>query len=39
VQTAGRELHRYAVDYDQQYYLEAKPRADCPVGCGALLGR
>ncbi len=35
VQTAGRELYRYAVDYDQQYYLDARPRPDCPVDCGA----
>jgi len=37
VPTAGRELHRYVVDYDEQYYLEAQPRPDCPVGCGALM--
>jgi molybdopterin/thiamine biosynthesis adenylyltransferase len=37
VPTAGRELHRYLLDYDDQYYLAAEPRADCPVGCGALL--
>jgi molybdopterin-synthase adenylyltransferase len=37
VPTAGRELHRYVVDYDEQYYLDAQPRPDCPVGCGALM--
>jgi molybdopterin/thiamine biosynthesis adenylyltransferase len=36
VQTAGRELHRFMIDYDEQYYLDAKPRADCPFGCGSL---
>jgi molybdopterin-synthase adenylyltransferase len=39
VPTAGRELHRYAVDYDEQYYLEAEPQPDCPVGCGASMRR
>lgn len=39
VQTAGRELHRYAVDYDQQYYLDARPRPDCPVNCGTPVAR
>jgi molybdopterin-synthase adenylyltransferase len=39
VQTAGRELHRYVVNYDEQYYVEAEPRPDCPAGCGALLQR
>jgi molybdopterin-synthase adenylyltransferase len=34
VQTAGRELHRYLTDYDEQYYLDAKARPDCPVRCG-----
>ncbi len=37
IQTAGRELHRFMVDYDQQYYLAAAPRPGCPVGCGALM--
>jgi len=37
VQTAGRELHRYAIDYDEQYYLEARPLPDCPINCGAAL--
>jgi molybdopterin-synthase adenylyltransferase len=37
VPTAGRELHRYVVDYDEQYYLDAESRPDCPVGCGALM--
>jgi molybdopterin-synthase adenylyltransferase len=39
VPTAGRELHRYVVDHDEQYYLDAEPRPDCPVGCGALMRR
>jgi molybdopterin-synthase adenylyltransferase len=39
VQTAGRELHRYVIDYDEQYYRDAQPRPDCPVGCGALMRR
>jgi molybdopterin/thiamine biosynthesis adenylyltransferase len=39
VQTAGRELHRYVVDYDQQYYLDATPRPDCRVACGAAIAR
>ena len=39
VQTAGRELHRYVIDYDQQYYLQATPRPDCRVGCGAAMSR
>ena len=34
VQTAGRELYRYLTDYDEQYYLDAKARPDCPVSCG-----
>ncbi|MGD0557502.1 MAG: ThiF family adenylyltransferase [Streptosporangiaceae bacterium] len=33
VQTAGRELHRYLTDYDEQYYLDAEARPDCPVRC------
>ncbi len=37
VQTAGRELHRHLTDYEHYYFLEAVPRPDCPVGCGALL--
>jgi molybdopterin-synthase adenylyltransferase len=39
VQTAGRELHRYVIDYDEQYYRDAQPLPDCPVGCGALMRR
>jgi molybdopterin-synthase adenylyltransferase len=39
VQTAGRELHRYLADHDDQYCLAAEPRPDCPVGCGALMQR
>jgi hypothetical protein len=39
VQTAGRELHRYLIDYDEQYYVDTRPRPDCPVGCGEMLGR
>lgn len=39
VQTAGRELHRYLIDYDEQYYVDARPRPDCPVGCGEMIGR
>jgi molybdopterin-synthase adenylyltransferase len=39
IPTAGRELHRYVVDYDEQHYLEAEPRPDCPVRCGALMRR
>jgi molybdopterin/thiamine biosynthesis adenylyltransferase len=37
VQTAGRELHRHLTDYEHHYFLEAAPRSDCPVKCGALL--
>ena len=37
VQTAGRELNRYVIDYDEQDYLDARPRLDCPVDCGALM--
>ncbi|WP_433181674.1 HesA/MoeB/ThiF family protein [Actinoallomurus sp. CA-150999] len=33
VQTAGRKLHRNFLDYDHQYYIEAKRRPDCPI-CG-----
>ncbi|MFI0480390.1 HesA/MoeB/ThiF family protein [Actinomadura sp. 9N215] len=33
VQTAGRKLHRNFLDYDHQYYIEAKKRPDCP-DCG-----
>jgi hypothetical protein len=31
VQTAGRWLHRNLLDYDHQYYIEAKRRPDCPT--------
>lgn len=34
VQTAGRLLHRNFLDYENQYYIEAVRRADCPA-CGA----
>ena len=37
VQTAGRQLQRYLIDYDQYHYVEARPRPDCPVGCGAMI--
>jgi molybdopterin-synthase adenylyltransferase len=37
VPTAGRELFRYVLDHDERYYLDAKPRPDCPVGCGGLI--
>jgi molybdopterin-synthase adenylyltransferase len=37
VQTAGRELHRHLTDYEFHYYLDARSRLDCPVGCGAML--
>lgn len=37
VQTAGRELHRHLTDYEFHYYLDARSRPDCPVGCGAML--
>lgn len=37
VQTAGRQLQRYLIDYDQYHYVEARPRPDCPVGCGAMM--
>ena len=36
VPAAGRELHRYVVDYDKQHYLDAEPQPGCPLGCGAL---
>ncbi len=39
VQTAGRELHRHLTDYEHYYFLEAGPRPDCPISCGALLER
>lgn len=39
VQTAGRELCRFLTDYEQHFYLEAEAQDDCPVRCGALLGR
>lgn len=37
VQTAGRLLQRYLIDYDQHNYVDARPRPDCPVGCGAMM--
>jgi molybdopterin/thiamine biosynthesis adenylyltransferase len=37
VQTAGRSLQRFLIDYDQQRYVESRPRPDCPVGCGDLI--
>ena len=37
VQTAGRSLQRYLIDYDQQHYMEGVARPDCAVGCGALM--
>jgi molybdopterin/thiamine biosynthesis adenylyltransferase len=39
VQTAGRSLQRFLIDYDQQRYVESRPRPDCPVGCGDLMPR
>jgi hypothetical protein len=39
VQTAGRELSRFVMDYEQQHYLATGPLADCPVGCGGMLAR
>jgi molybdopterin-synthase adenylyltransferase len=38
VQTAGRRIHRNFLDYDHQYYIEAKQRADCPA-CGEAAER
>ncbi|GAA1980705.1 ThiF family adenylyltransferase [Catenulispora subtropica] len=38
VQTAGRSLQRYLIDYDQQHYIEGAPRPDCAVGCGKRMG-
>jgi molybdopterin/thiamine biosynthesis adenylyltransferase len=35
VQTAGRTLYRSFIDYDHQFYIDAKPRPDCPA-CGRL---
>ncbi|WP_194922590.1 ThiF family adenylyltransferase [Catenulispora pinisilvae] len=37
VQTAGRQLQRYLIDYDQHRYTDAVARPDCPVGCGDLI--
>ena len=37
VQTAGRQLQRYLIAYDQHRYTDAVARPDCPVGCGELM--